>query len=105
MSPDHIHLYGLVTFFGPKPDEFMAFRCAFISQTPVSHSFISFGSSSEDAEIGPESFGSLVFRSVGTVPDILGLAWPSFRPKSGSKSKIPGGILKSFRGPFSLADL
>ncbi len=35
------------------------------------------------------------------MPDILGLVWPSFRPTSGSKSKIPGRILKSFPGPFS----
>ena len=46
------------------------------------------------AEIGPESFGIVVCRFVGTVPDILGLVWPSFRPKSGSKSKISGRILK-----------
>jgi hypothetical protein len=31
-----------------------------------------------------------VCRSVGTVPYILGLVWRRFRPKSGSKSKIPG---------------
>ena len=43
-------------------------------------------------------------RFVGTVPDILGLVWPSFRPKSGSKSKIPGRILKCFRGLFSSAE-
>ncbi len=41
---------------------------------------------------------------VGTVPDILGLVWPSFRSKSGSKSKISGRILKSFRGLFSSAE-
>ena len=29
---------------------------------------------------------------MGTVPDVLGLVWPSFRPKSGSKSKITGRI-------------
>ncbi len=56
------------------------------------------------AEIGPESFGIVVCRSVGTVPDIWGLAWPSFRPKSGSKSKIYGRILTSFRGPCSSAE-
>ncbi len=66
--------------------------------------FKSFGSSSKHAEIGPESFGIVVCRFVGTVPDILGLVWPSFRPKSGSKSKISGRILKSFRGPFSSAE-
>ena len=43
-------------------------------------------------------------RFVGTVPDILGLVWPSFRPKSGSKSKISGRIPKHFRGPFRSAD-
>ena len=59
--------------------------------------FKSFGSSSKHAEIGPESFGIVVCRFVGTVPDILGLVWPSFRPKSGSKSKISGRILNNFR--------
>ncbi len=44
-------------------------------------------------------------RFVGTVPDILGLLWPSFRPDSGSKSNISGRILKSFQGPFGSADL
>ncbi len=29
---------------------------------------------------------------------------PSFRPKSGSKSKFSDRILQSFRGPFSSAD-
>jgi hypothetical protein len=58
----------------------------------------------ETRRIGPESFGLVVRRSVGTVPDILGLVWPSFRPKSGSKSKISGRILKSVRGPFSSAE-
>ncbi len=43
-------------------------------------------------------------RFVGTVPDILGVVWPSFSPKSGSKSQISGRILKSFRGPFSSAE-
>ncbi len=43
-------------------------------------------------------------RFVGTVPDNSGLVFPSFRPKSGSKSKIPGRILKSCRGPFSSAE-
>ncbi len=47
----------------------------------------------------------VVCRVVGTVPGILGLVWPSFRPKSGSKSKISGRILKSFRGPFISAVL
>ncbi len=44
-------------------------------------------------------------RFVGTVPDILGLVLPIFRPKSGSKSKISGRILKSFRGPVVSAEL
>ncbi len=35
----------------------------------------------------------------------LGLVWPSFRPTPGSKSMIPGRILKSFRGPFSSAEI
>jgi hypothetical protein len=60
----------------------------------------SFGSSSKHAEIGSESFGIFVCRFVGTVPDILALVWPSFRPKAGSKWKISGRILKNSRGPF-----
>ncbi len=44
------------------------------------------------AEIGPESFGIVVCRSVCTVPGILGLVWPSVRPKSGSKTKISGPV-------------
>ncbi len=52
----------------------------------------------------PESFGIVVCRFVGTGPDILGLVWPSFRPESGSKSKIPGRILQSSRGPLSSAE-
>ncbi len=44
-------------------------------------------------------------RFVGTVPDILRLVWPSFRPKPGSRSKIPGRILKSCRGPLSSSKL
>ncbi len=31
----------------------------------------------------------------------LGLVWPGFRPKSASKSKVSGRILKHFRGPCS----
>ncbi len=46
----------------------------------------------------------VVRRFVGTVPDILGLVWPRFRPKSDPKSKIPDRILKSVRGPFSSAE-
>ncbi len=60
--------------------------------------------SSKHAEIGQSSFGIFVCRSVGTVPGILGLVWPSFRPNSGSKSKISDRILKRFRGPFSSAE-
>ena len=37
---------------------------------------------------------------VCAVPDILGLFRPNFRPKSGSKPKIPGRILKHYRGSF-----
>jgi hypothetical protein len=36
--------------------------------------FTSFGSLPKHAETGPESFGIVVFRFVGTVPDLLGLA-------------------------------
>ncbi len=43
-------------------------------------------------------------RSVGTGPGILGLVWLRFRPQFGSTLKIPGRILKSFRGPFSSAE-
>ena len=39
------------------------------------------------------------------MPDILGLGWFSFGPKSGSKSKIPGRILKSVRSLFSSAEV
>jgi hypothetical protein len=43
---------------------------------------------------------------LGTVACILGLVWPSFKPKSGSKSKISCRILKScFLGPFSSVEL
>ena len=52
--------------------------------------FKSSGSSSNNAAgIGPESMGIVVCRSVGTVPGIVGLLWPSFRPKPGSESKTP----------------
>ncbi len=53
--------------------------------------------------VGPESVGIVVCRFVGTVPDILGLVWPSFRPKSVLKSKSSGRILQSVRGPCSSA--
>ncbi len=68
----------------------------YFADTGISQ-FKRFGSSSEHIEIGTDSFGLVVCRSVDTVPDILGLAWPRFRAKSGSKSKIPARILK---GPF-----
>ena len=55
--------------------------------------FKSFGSSSKHCEIGPESFGIVVFRFVGTPPGILGLVWPSFRPKYASKPTISRRIL------------
>ncbi len=45
-------------------------------------------------KVGPESFGTTVRRFVSTVPDILGLVCPSFRPQCGSKSKILGRILQ-----------
>ncbi len=47
----------------------------------------------------------VVCRSVGAVPDIMGLVWPSLRPKSSSKSKVSGRILKSYRGSFSSAEI
>ena len=56
-----------------------------------SHSFKV--SNRRHAEVDPESFGIVVCRFAGTVTDILGLVWPSFRPESGSKSKVPDRIL------------
>ncbi len=67
----------------------------------LSHSLKNFGSSTKHVAIGPESFGIVVHRFVDTVPDIFGLVWPNFRPKSGSKSKISGRILKFCWGSFS----
>ncbi len=64
----------------------------------------SFGLSSKHAEIGSESFGVVVGMFVGTVPDILGLVWPIFRPNSDPKSKISIRIFKSFWGHFSSAE-
>ena len=55
------------------------------------------------AAIGPESFGIVVCRFVGTVSDILGLVWPSFRPKSGSESQTSGRIFKSLGARPGLA--
>ncbi len=43
-------------------------------------------------------------RCVGTVPDILGLVLPSFRPNSGSESKMPGRVLKNCRCHCSSAE-
>jgi hypothetical protein len=56
----------------------------------------------KSAQNGSESFCAGL--SVITVQDIWGLVKPSFRPKSGSKSKISGRILKSVRGPFGSAE-
>ena len=56
-------------------------------------------------QVDPESFGIVGCRFVDTLPGILGLVCLRFRPNSGSKSKIPGRILKSFRDPFSSADI
>ncbi len=44
-------------------------------------------------------------RFVAAVPDILGLVWLRFRPKSESKSKISGRVLTSFRGTFAQPSL
>ncbi len=86
----------------PKPYEFMRSATAIISHTPVSHSF---GSSPKLADIGPDSFGLVVCRFVGTVLGLMGLALLSFRPKYSPNSKIPCRILASFRGFFSAAEL
>ena len=40
-----------------------------------------------------------MLRFVNTAPYILGVVWPSFRPRSGSKSKISGQIPKGCLGP------
>ncbi len=65
----------------------------------------SFGSSSKHAEIGPESFGIVVCRL--WVPCGGMWAWfgPALGPSPARKSKIPGRILKSFRGPLSSAEM
>ncbi len=84
-------------------------QCSCVSQVeshlgcPISQ-FKSFGSSSKHAEIRPESFGIVVWRSVGTAPDILCLVWLRVRPSSGSRSEIFGRIPKSCRVPFSSAE-
>ncbi len=69
------------------------------SSAELSHSLKVSDCRRDTPKICPESFGIAVCRFVGTVPSILSLVWPSFRPKSFSKSKIPGRILKSIRGP------
>ncbi len=76
----------------PLPKPYVVILCLRRRLNSAEH-FKSFGSSAKHAEIGPESFGIVVHRSVGTEPDILGLVWLSFRPTSGSKSKISGRIL------------
>ncbi len=63
-----------------------------------------FGSPSEHAEIGPEPFGIVVRRLVGTVLDIFCLVWRRFKPTSGLKSNIPGRMFKNVRGPFKSAE-
>ncbi len=69
----------------------------------ISH-YKSCGPSSKHAEMSPESFGIFVCRSVGTVPGIWGLVWPSFRPEPGSKSKLSGRIRKRLPGPFGAGE-
>ncbi len=88
----------------PPPGPFIS-GTRFSSYDSANKQFESFGPSSKHAELGPEAFGIIVFRFVGTVPDILGLVWRRFRPNSGSESKIPSRILKYFRGPFSSAEI
>ncbi len=51
-----------------------------------------------DTRRGTGSFGIVVCRSVGTLPAIVGLLRPNFKPNSGSKSKISGRILKKMVG-------
>ena len=67
----------------------------------LSHSLNNFGSSSKTKTKPVQNRSESLCRSAGTVPDILGLVWLSFRPKSDSKSKISGG---SFKGPCSSAE-
>ena len=45
------------------------------------------------ARIGPESFGIVVCRFVATVPDIVGLVWPSFGPNPVRNRRFPAGSL------------
>ncbi len=70
----------------------------------VSSQFSSFGTWSKHPDPGPRSIGIVACRCVGTVPDILGLVWPSFRTNSGSKSEVSGRILNNFGGRFSSAE-
>ncbi len=42
----------------------------------------------------PESIGIVMRRFVGTVPDMLGLVWPSFRPHPARNRRFPAGCLK-----------
>jgi hypothetical protein len=92
-----MELIGFGAMDVTKPCELIRFGVMGAKKNEVSKSF---GSSSKHAEIEADSFGIVVCRFVGTVPDILGLLWPKFRPKSGSNSKISGRILKTCRGPF-----
>jgi hypothetical protein len=102
MLPNHVNLYGLVTSMPAKPYEFIGSGGFYFAKAGISQ-FESFGSSSKHAEIGPESFGIFVRRFVGTVPDLLGLAWPALGPHP--VSKISGRILKKFGDPFSPAEM
>ncbi len=92
-----------------KPHDLLGFG-PWMSPNPINSNWaelshgLSFGSSSKHAKIGTESFGIVVSRFVGTVPDILGFVWPRLKPKSGSKSRKPGRILKSCPGSFSSAE-
>ncbi len=52
---------------------------------------------SDRSRIGPESFGIVVCRFVGTVPGIWGLVLLPFRPIAVPKSKTAGRILKIVR--------
>ena len=54
----------------------------------------SFGSSSKHAEIGPESFGIVVRRRVGTAPDIFSLLCPALGPNPVRNRTFPDGSLK-----------
>ncbi len=101
MAPNPIKFTGFGDSYGPRPYKFIGFGDSYdpIDSAEIYRSLDMFGSSSEHAEIGPGSFELVVCRFVGTVPDIVGLVWPSFRRKSGSKSKIVGRILQTCQGP------